>query len=252
MMQRVTASMLFALLLSPLTSAAQEGKVIYDETVKIEINLPPEMADMKDKIPNSQTAQKMLVFNETESMTRAADEEAEPVNIAHESEGIAFKMSVIGEENETYVNFDDEQSIEKRDFMGRTFLITGDLEPIAWKLTSERSEFLGYMCMKATAVRDSTTLEAWFTPEIPIPAGPELYGGLPGLILVLNIDDGKRSFAAKEVQLEELPDDAIQKPAKGKKVSREEFDKIVEDKMKEMGVQRSGRGGGQFQVTIRN
>ena len=37
-------------------------------------------------------------------------------------------LSVAGQveaENETYVNFDEATLIEKRDFMGRTFLITG-------------------------------------------------------------------------------------------------------------------------------
>jgi GLPGLI family protein len=151
---------------------------------------------------------------------------------------------------ETYSHFDEEVVIEKRDFMGRTFLITGTPAPLAWRLTDERSEFLGYLCQKAIATRDSTTIEAWFTPQIPVPAGPGTYSGLPGLILVVNENDGQRSIVAKELSLEPLGEDAIVAPEDGKQVTRAEFDAIVEEKMKEMGAERSGNGGARF--IIRN
>ncbi len=218
----------------------------------MDIELPPEMADMKDKFPSSQSAMKQLLFNEEASLMHAIVEEQKENMAAKSSGGMIFKMGSQGAENETYVNFDEESLVEKREFMGRTFLVEGAPEPIAWKMSTERSEFLGYMCMKATAIRDSTTLEAWFTPEIPIPAGPDSFGGLPGLILVLNIDDGQRTFVAKELSLEELADDAIVAPKKGKRVTRDEFDKIVEDKMKEMGAERAGRSGNSFHITIEN
>ena len=143
-------------------------------------------------------------------------------------------------ENETYVNLDEGQLIEKQDFLGRTFLITGETLNVAWRLTDERSEFLGYLSQKATAVRDSTTIKAWFTPEIPVPAGPARYGGLPGLILVLTLNDGQTTYVAQELSLAPL-DEALVPPKKGKKVTREEFNTIVEEKRKEM--EADGRGG---------
>jgi GLPGLI family protein len=246
-----TALLSFALFL-PSVCWAQQGAVTYDETVKFDIELPPEMADMKDQIPNSQTSKKVLLFNQVSSLMKPAQADAKPTNVVHQGEGMVFKMGRAGEENETYVNFDDETVVEKRDFMGRIFLITGSPAPLEWKITGERSEFIGYMCMKATAVRDSTTLEAWFTPEVPVPAGPETYGGLPGLILVLNIDDGQRTFVATDLTLEELAEGSIEAPKKGKKVSREEYDEIVEEKMKEMGAESAGKGGNKFMITIRN
>ncbi|MBF1396963.1 GLPGLI family protein, partial [Porphyromonas sp.] len=36
--------------------------------------------------------------------------------------------------------------------------------------------------------------EAWFTPSIPISAGPNFFGGLPGLILELHSMDGAHHF----------------------------------------------------------
>ena len=43
------------------------------------------------------------------------------------------------------------------------------------------------------------TIEAWYTPEIPMPYGPIGYGGLPGLILQL--ERSHVIFIAKEITL---------------------------------------------------
>ena len=67
-------------------------------------------------------------------------------------------------------------------------------------------------------------------------------GGLPGLILVLNIDDGQRSFVAKGVSLDPVEAGVIVPPKKGREVTQEEFDAIVSEKMKEMDMTRSGNG----------
>ena len=90
---------------------------------------------------------------------------------------------------ETYVNYEDGTAKDAREFMGREFLITGDQPTYAWKLAGERSEFLGFAGQRATVEQDSTSLEAWFTTEIPIPGEPGPYGGLPGMILAVSVDD---------------------------------------------------------------
>lgn len=236
-------------LLLPLLAFAQEGSVRYEETVQIDIQLPPGMEHMAEQIPSSRTINRQLYFNASSALLKdVPQEDTGNEDVSFESDGgnIRFRMMGNQSENATYVNFDEDVLIEKRDFLGRTFLITGTPEPLAWRLTNERSEFLGYLCQKAIATRDSTTIEAWFTPEIPVSAGPGSYGGLPGLILVVNENDGQRSIVAKELSLDPLDEDAIVPPTEGKEVTREAFDAIVEEKMKEMGAERSGQGGARF------
>ena len=245
-MKRLSLSSLaLALLMLCIPQAhAQEGTVTYEETVKLEFKLPPEMEHMRAHIPSAQITTKMLFFNESASLMKDVpqeDEEGDKV-MMHGQGGLHFRTIEEPPENETYVNFDEGQLIQKEDFLGRTFLITGETSTLAWRLTDERSEFLGYMAQKATAVRDSTTIEAWFTPEIPIPAGPARYGGLPGLILVLNLNDGQTTYVAQELSLTPLDEAVLVPPKKGKKVTREEFETIVEEKMKEMKA--DGRGEG--------
>lgn len=235
------------LLTTPLQSAAQEGVVTYEESTVLDLQLPPEMAHMRDQIPSARTITQVLHFNASASLMKAApqDEEAShagDVTASHGDVTIRLRTSGPGDaESATYVDFDAAERIEQRSFLGRTFLITGSAEPLAWRLTDERSEFLGYMAQKAVATRDTTTIEAWFTPEIPVPAGPASYGGLPGLILVLTLDNGRVSYVAKEVTLGSVETGVIAPPEKGRRVTRDEFDAIVAEKRKEMQADGSGR-----------
>ena len=231
------------LLLHSANVNAQEGIVTYEEVIKLDIELPPEMEHMRDQFPNSETTMRMLLFNESASLYKNAPDQPETPEheIFHEEEGNVIRFQTQRSENESYVDLEKQTQIEKRDFLGRTFLVTGGIEPLAWRLTDERSEFLGYMCQKALAIQDSTTYEAWFTPEIPVSTGPG-QGGLPGLILMMRIDDGQRSYVAKTMDLSQLEEGAVSPPKKGKKISQKEFDKIVAEKMKEMEMTESGRG----------
>ena len=52
-------------------------------------------------------------------------------------------------------------------------------------------------------------------------------------------------MTAKSVDLVKVDPDKLQKPNKGKKVSREKFNSIVEEKIKEMGAE-----GGEGQTII--
>ncbi|MDA9774440.1 GLPGLI family protein, partial [Saprospiraceae bacterium] len=73
---------------------------------------------------------------------------------------------------------------------------------------------------------------AWFAPAIPCKIGPSHYGQLPGAILMLSVGEDKDVYKATEVILSD--EVTIKKPKKGKKVTEEEYEKIIEDKMKEM------------------
>ena len=50
---------------------------------------------------------------------------------------------------------------------------------------------------------DGRSIETWFTTDQPVPAGPELYGGLPGIILLLDIEhpEGQITYSASQVKL---------------------------------------------------
>lgn len=224
-----------------------QGTINYDQTVKIEIDLPPQMAHMADRIPDSRTMKRALHFTETESVMRDSpeQEEMEEQQRRERQTGgpggnrMIFFGGSDGPEEVLYTSLETDETVQSRNFMGRTFLIKGQREGIRWRLTSEQSEYEGYLTMKAVATVDSSNVEAWFTPQIPLPIGPDEYGGLPGAILVLTIDGGKQTWKATAVDLDATPE--IMQPEDGREVTQEEFEEIVEEKMEEMRAQRGGR-----------
>ena len=85
---------------------------------------------------------------------------------------------------------------------------------------------------------------AWYTPQIPIGNGPGEYAGLPGLILELNFY--RTTILCSKIVMNPKESDEIKAPTKGKEVSREEYNKIVKEKMDEMrgNFRRGGSRGG--------
>lgn len=234
---------LLLLFLAP-AAWAQQGSIAYDRVIKFEINLPPEMESMRDQIPTENKTNMMLHFNEMESVWKAAEEQDDAGERSFGGGGMMIRMQRAQEQNVTYINHDEGRIMDRRDFMGRTFLIEDDVPLLSWKLTGEQSEFKGYLVQKATAMRDTVAVEAWFSPQIPVAVGPERFNGLPGAILVLTLDEGKTTYTATEITLADLAEGTIEAPKDGKKVTQEEFDAIVEEKRKEMEAQFGGRGNG--------
>ena len=76
------------------------------------------------------------------------------------------------------------------------------------------------------------TVTAWYTLQIPIKQGPAMYYGLPGLIL--EVSAGNESILCSKIVLNPKEGITISKPEKGQKVNQEEYDVIMEKKMKEM------------------
>ena len=52
-----------------------------------------------------------------------------------------------------------------------------------WEISDSTKTILGYECIEATTMFNGRKWTAWFTPEIPLDAGPWKLEGLPGLIM---------------------------------------------------------------------
>lgn len=128
-----------------------------------------------------------------------------------------------------YKNQIKRKLVTQENYKSRFFLIKEDLEDFNWKITSEKIKIGNYICTKATLDIGNKTIVAWFTPEIPISDGPFKYYGLPGLIMKL-INDKSICEVSKITPSKEILN--IPEPTKGKKVSREKFDKIKAQKEK--------------------
>ena len=244
--------LLFFIVFLPFFLTAQKsGKVNYDMTVKIEIpdGVPKEF---RDRIPKERNAVKELYFNENVSTYKDGEmERPEDAEISGEGGGRRFRMRFAGGggQGQTYKDISANLMIDKRNLMGKDFIINDEVPKYQWKVTGQKKQILSYLAMEATTTVDDTiNIIAWFTPQIPVSNGPGVYQGLPGLILELDVDNGREKTLANSVELGPLDETLIEIPDKGKKVTREEFDKIRMEKMEEM---RERGGGGPGRIRIR-
>ncbi len=249
--------LLLPFLILPLFSQAQNtsGQVFYTETIKIQIELPEGDEEMKKMIPPEQKVSKVLIFNEKASLYKNIGPAGEGnVEIKHDDEeGNDVQIMMKMPEVVQFTNFEEMTWLRGEEFFGRDFLISGDGKKLNWKLTGEQKKINEFVCQKAVLLDTTQNVVAWFTPQIPVPGGPGRFINLPGLILDLEMDNGNRSVKVSKIELKPVADTEIVAPTKGKAVTQAEFEKIQEEKFKEMGIETGGKpGGARVKMIIRN
>ncbi|MFC2102597.1 GLPGLI family protein [Bacteroidota bacterium] len=229
-----------------ITGTAQEttsGKVTYEEITKMEIKLEGESSQFADMLPKERKAQQILYFSPEASLYQLNTDKQEDESIATETQGAMVMVKMVQPDNKYYVDLNSKKTIEQKDFMSRIFLIENTIDASGWKITGNQKTILGYPCQEAVQTKDSSTTVAWFASSIPVSAGPGKYAGLPGLILAVDIDNGRKTIMATTVEPVEIGKDVLVKPKGGKKVSPEQYDEIVAEKRKEMNEQYGSSGG---------
>ncbi|KPM48795.1 GLPGLI family protein [Jiulongibacter sediminis] len=233
--------LLILLLCSSALFAQKTGAIYYTETMKLQLPDGPDNEAFRQLMPTSRDMFKVLYYNENESLFRNEQGKNEDLEIRHEEDGNDFEMIFGVPETNVYTNLKNNQLLQYQEFMGKEFLIVDKLNTRKWKLDAKQKKVLGFDCQKATLIDTTQQVIAWFTPQIPISVGPNGYSGLPGMVLAIEVDNGQRMLTA--TKMEDLPAGfAFEKPSEGKKVNRNEFEKIRDEKMKEMGAKR-GAGG---------
>jgi len=237
------ALLLFVLALIPISSLrAQEntrGTVVYEEVAKIEIQLEGEMAHLMKDMPKERRSEKVLFFSPEATVYKNLEKEEEE-SMASEA-GMRIMMSQ--PDNVLHLDLANKEMVEQKEFMTRMFLINSEIPEIEWKITGQQKMILDFPCMEATQTDTSGVVtSAWFTPSIPVQSGPAKYFNLPGLVLEVDKDNGQMQFIAKSVNFEAPDKSLLKKPKDGKKVTKEEYDRIVEEKIKEMGGSTGGDG----------
>ncbi|MEO9501713.1 MAG: GLPGLI family protein [Polaribacter sp.] len=218
-------------------SNAQEGIVIY--TVNNNMDKANEyLSKARDTIKNKYLKKTMdeiygsspsinstLKFVNGESMYQVEQKLKNEIdnNLANK-----LMKSFAGGDNIYYVNLkEDKNQIQECTLLGECFII--NMHSVKWNLTQKQKMIGKYNCFlaKATYKMYSSTisLEAWYTPDIPISLGPLSFVGLPGLIIELKTN--KAWFKATKITLNPSKKIVIKKPKVGKEVTSEKFEIIL-------------------------
>ena len=225
------AGTLFAAAQAPLA-----GTVVYSRTTTytIETTGNDEWDAYAKGLPTEGKFEKTLFFTSDASLYDEAALEKEEVSIPQQK---AMFFATYGKPpkpslKSLYIDFQEESKTALQEFMTREFLVESKLENKGWKLDPTRKKIGEYVCMKATMNLEGDTVTAWFAPEIPVPAGPAEYYGLPGIVLAVE-RLGETIMMATSIDLTPPPAELFVKPDAGKKTSPEDFDRIVEEKVAE-------------------
>ena len=202
------------------------------------VEMTGDRAQFKEMVPQFRTDKMVLIFDDHQAIYKAQEKSDEEVDY-EAGRGRRMRMRFMGAAGGIlWQDYQEGKRVEERTFMDKKFLIRGEPETRAWKLTGESMQVGQYQCQKATFADSTNQIVAWFTPTVPVPLGPGSFGQLPGLVLHVDINDGERTITAQEISLKEVDSSLISEPQKGKEVTQEEFRTIVRKKMKEMRAER--------------
>ena len=239
------------------------GTATYQSQRHIDLKLGDGIADamqkqLQEQLKNQFQKTYNLNFNNTSSTYKVVDK----LNTPSSSMG-SGRIEIIGLSDEgnqiKYTNIKDNTYIEQTSISGKPFLIKDKLPIYKWKLENETKNIGQYTCYKATytkeisiahkttfnqeptknsETKETQTVTAWYTLDIPVQHGPDGYTGLPGLIL--EVGDGKFSLMCTKVVLNPKKPIAINTPKKGKVVTKEKFEEILDKKTAELIERYSG------------
>ncbi|MBK8547748.1 MAG: GLPGLI family protein [Saprospiraceae bacterium] len=215
---------IFIMVFVVLNSYGQGGIITYNKKyywVNIASKMPFLSVEERDRIrltwgtdENYKGEEYLLTFNNAGSVYSMKEKE--------ENYGYSW-----GEDEDVFIrNFETRTTNDRRELLGKLYLIEEEIPRFKWKILNELKEVAGYVCMKAET-RDTVydiVITAWFTDKIQLSGGPEGFGGLPGAILELNYNNDDIHIVASKV---EFKDEAIKLPIpkklKGKKLSYQEY-----------------------------
>ena len=133
-------------------------------------------------------------------------------------------------------------AVTQKEVFENTYLIKDSSRKWEWKIADETREIAGFECRKAvTRICDSVVVVAFYTDQIPVSAGPESFGGLPGMILGLAIPRLYTTWFATKVELIEPTNNELNPKQKGKMVNREQLNAELQKAMKDWGKEGASR-----------
>jgi len=266
---------LFFLCLGVQSSSAQgiTGRAYYKSSSKISISMdstkmnPEQMSQIQAALKKQMEQNYILSFTQTESTwKKEASLGGGPATAS--SGGAVFMVASSGEGSTLYKNILEQSYLQEQEMMGKEYLIQDKLTPAEWELSGETKKVGNYTAQKASFtrvvdsqrfstgmtemenVKDTIQVTVWFTPEIPVPHGPENYFGLPGLIL--EVQNQGRTLICEKIELNPSAEPVlIERPSKGKEITQAEFRKVQEEGMKQMMNRYQGKPGDGTNMTIR-
>lgn len=224
---------IFLLLLLPAANTRAQftfnGKITYERKTNIHKLWGDEgwLSEWKDKVPKFSTNQFEMNFTMDNSFYKPGKET--------DNSKLGWGAPP-GAENEVFMDFKTNIVTANKQIYEQRFLIQDTMRKLKWRITDEVRMIANYKCRKAvTRICDSVVVVAFYTEDIPVSAGPEQFGGLPGMILELVVPRLYTTWLATEVAVVPVKNPEEPPFSKGKKVKQHELVGLLQKSLKDWG-----------------
>lgn len=241
-----------------------EGKVVYERTMEMVMRFSGMDEGIQQQIPRTRTDKFEILFVNGKSLRRQlpAEESDEQAFQSAVGDGrqVQVRMTMAGADDVTFTDHANGTFVEQRELGTKKVLVSDTIRKLNWKLTGATKTILGYACQQATTqristrmsmsmangemkreeVQDTANITAWFTPSIPASVSPEFAGQLPGLVLAIDINNGRTVYRAVDVS-PKVDVAAVKEPKEGKRLTPKEFADERNKLMRDMQTRTGGR-----------
>lgn len=234
-MKRILMLSTVVLLLSISCSAQfiMAGKIEYARKINMHAQMD-EMEDnewvqrIKSQLPKFSTAYFDMVFDSSHVSYKPGTREPE--------NPIRMFGSGPATDNVVYTDLSGGTVKSLKTVYEQKYLVQDSLRRLEWKAKDDIRIIAGYKCHKAVSIIcDSVYVVAFYAEDIPVNGGPEMFSGLPGMILELAIPRLHTTWVATKVEAKTPATTEFTIPEKGKKTTQKELNENIKSTFKEWG-----------------
>jgi GLPGLI family protein len=239
MKQLLTSALLVLLAITAHGQHTWMGRIEYERKINMHAQLE-EMEKMennswvdkiKQQLPKFSSSYFDMFFDTSRTMYKPGRENPDGNNV--------FKMFGGGPatDNVVLTEFAKDSVRANKQIFDQKFFVQDSIRRIDWKEREEVRTIAGYKCHKAVGrICDSVYVVAFYTEDIPVSGGPEMFGGLPGMIMELAIPRLHTTWVANKVEgAKPKPTDFVIEE-KGKKVNEKQLGDMVWDNFRKWGT----------------
>lgn len=130
----------------------------------------------------------------------------------------------MGLKTQVYTDLAHDQVTAAKQVFEQKFLVKDSVRQMRWRITDEVRDIANFKCRKAVGIiLDSVYVVAFYTDDIPVSGGPEMFAGLPGMILELAIPRLYTTWIATKVDVVAVNPADLKAPDKGKTITQKEL-----------------------------
>ena len=182
-------------------------------------------------MPQFQTAKSELIFSNSVSVYKALPEDnaPDPFDNGNERRGVMIKVGGPDANAVLYRNYLNQKFLEQTTVADKNYIIDDTVKLQSWKLSDETKTVLNHVCQKATMKTErGDDVIAWYAEDTQSPVGPDKFGGLPGAILLMDINNAEIVYTATEFK-KDANNKELNEPSKGRHITRTEYNKKLDE-----------------------